>query len=176
MLMRTDLIERQPFDLQTYVQRITTQPCFICKIVSNDPHYRHHIIYEDEQHIVFLNKYPTLLGYTLVAPRQHREHVTGEFSGSEYLALQQLVYRVAQALRRSVPTERIYILSLGSQQGNAHVHWHVAALPPGVPFLEQQFEALRIEAGTLPLTEEQMSDLARTIRYHLDEMPVELPT
>jgi len=28
---------------------------------------------------------------------------------------------------------RVYILSLGSQQGNKHVHWHSAPLPFGVP-------------------------------------------
>ena len=109
------MIDREPFDLDAYVQRITTSPCFICRIVENDPDYRHHMIYADDAAVVFLNKYPTLAGYTLVAPRQHREHVTSDFTLAEYLALQQLVYQVAEALRRSLPTERIYILSLGSQ-------------------------------------------------------------
>ncbi len=161
------MIDREPFDLDAYVQRITTSPCFICKIVAGDPEYRHHIIYADDAVIVFLNKYPTLAGYTLVAPRQHREHVTGDFTLAEYLELQRLVYQVGEAVRRSVPTERVYILSLGSQQANAHVHWHIAALPPGVPFMEQQFAALQLDAGTLPLSEAEMADLARTIRQHL---------
>lgn len=161
-------MERQPFDLETYIENITTRPCFICKIVEQDPAYVHHIIYEDATAIVFLNKYPTLAGYTLVAPRQHREHVTSDFTLAEYLSLQQLVYRVAEALRRSVPSERVYILSLGSQQGNAHVHWHIAALPPGVPFKQQQFEALRMDAGILPIPDPQMAELAATIRQNLD--------
>lgn len=160
-------MERQPFDLDAYIQNITTRPCFICKIIEQDPAYFHHIIYEDDAAIVFLNKYPTLAGYTLVAPRQHREHVTSDFTLAEYLSLQQLVYRVAEALRRSVPSERVYILSLGSQQGNAHVHWHIAALPMGVPFKQQQFEALRMDAGILSIPDEQMSELAATIRQHL---------
>jgi hypothetical protein len=33
-----------------------------------------------------------------------------------------LVYRVASAVETVVPTERTYLLSLGSQQGNAHLH------------------------------------------------------
>jgi ATP adenylyltransferase len=166
-------MEREPFDLDAYVQRITTGPCFICRIVANDPAYPHHVIYADDAALVFLNKYPTLAGYTLVAPRQHREHVTGDFSLTEYLVLQQLVYQVAEALRRSVPTERIYIVSLGSQQANAHVHWHVAALPPGVPFRQQQFEALRLHTGILPLAEDAMHDLAQAIRGHLDTIRAE---
>ena len=164
------MIDREPFDLDAYVQRITTSPCFICKIVADDPAYPHHVIYADADAIVFLNKYPTLAGYTLVAPRQHREHVTSDFTLAEYLALQQLVYQVAEALRRSLPTERIYILSLGSQQGNAHVHWHIAALPPDVPFEQQQFAALKLDAGTLPLSDDEMRELARTIRQHLDTL------
>jgi ATP adenylyltransferase len=86
---------------------------------------------------------------------------------AEYLALQQAVYQVAEAVRRSVPTERLYILSLGSQQGNRHIHWHIAPLPPGVPFMEQQLEALRIENGVLDLSDQEMDDLARRIRRNM---------
>jgi diadenosine tetraphosphate (Ap4A) HIT family hydrolase len=66
----------------------------------------------------------------------HREQVTGEFGIEEYLALQHLVYRVGEAVRQELPTERLYIMSLGSQSGNRHVHWHVAPLPPGVAYQE----------------------------------------
>jgi ATP adenylyltransferase len=89
-----------------------------------------------------LNKYPTLYGYLLVAPVEHREQVTGDFLLDEYLELEKIVYYAAEALRQELCAERIYILSLGSQQGNSHVHWHIAALPPGVPYDEQQFAAL----------------------------------
>ena len=108
-------------------------------------------------------------GYTLVAPRKHLERVTGDFTREEYLALQALIYRVSEALSQVVPTERVYILSLGSQQANSHVHWHIAPLPPGVPLEEQQFEALRMEKGVLTLSEEEMAALAARIREKLDE-------
>ena len=42
-----------------------------------------------------------------------------------YLRLQQWVNRVGQAVQQVVPTERLYVLSVGSQQGNRHVHCHV---------------------------------------------------
>jgi len=41
-----------------------------------------------------------------------------------------------------VPTERMYSLSLGSRQGNAHLHWHIAPAAPGVPYDQQQYHAL----------------------------------
>jgi hypothetical protein len=43
------------------------------------------------------------------------------------------------------------LLSLGSQQANAHVHWHIAPLPPGVPLQRQQFHQLMLENGVIPL-------------------------
>jgi len=36
-----------------------------------------------------------------------------------------VVHDVAEALKATLPTERVYLMSLGSHQGNAHVHWHV---------------------------------------------------
>ena len=137
--------------------------CFICELVAANPEFAHHVVYEDEQAIAFLNRDPALYGYVLVAPRQHREQVTGDFTVDEYLQLQEVVHRVGEAIRAVVPTERLYILSLGSQQANRHVHWHLAPLPPGVPFEQQQLAALDTH-DCLDLSEEQFADLARQIR------------
>jgi diadenosine tetraphosphate (Ap4A) HIT family hydrolase len=77
------------------------------------------------------------------------------------------VHEVGEAVRRVVPTERLYVLSLGSRQGNRHVHWHLAPLPRGVPYEEQQLEALRLERGVLDLSEAELVALAGTIRTEL---------
>jgi diadenosine tetraphosphate (Ap4A) HIT family hydrolase len=156
-----------PFDLESYVDRTLNGPCFICELIAGNPAYPHHIIFENDRAIAFLDKYPTLYGYTLVAPKEHREHVTGDFSPAEYLELQQLLYRVAEAVRRATSTERLYLLSLGSQQGNSHVHWHIAPLPPGVPALQQQLEVLRKDDGVLDLSEQEMKAVAARIREEL---------
>ena len=163
------MIKSKSFDMEDYIERITSGPCFICEILAGNPDYPHHIIYEDKHAIVFLNAYPALVGYTLVAPREHREQVTGDFTSAEYLQLQGLIYRVSEAVRRVVPTERVYLLSLGSQQGNSHVHWHIAPLPPGVPFRKQQLEALRIEDRILDLSQPEMSSLAAQIRAAMEQ-------
>src|SRR5215813_12872244 len=107
--------KRQPVNMNDYVERSRNGPCFICEMLAGNPAYRHHIVYEDETAVAFLNKYPTLYGCVLVAPKAHREQVTGDFSLDEYLALQRVIHRVAEALRQVVPTERMYLLSLGSQ-------------------------------------------------------------
>jgi diadenosine tetraphosphate (Ap4A) HIT family hydrolase len=131
-------------DVEAYARRCQAGPCFICEIVAGNPDYEHHMVYEDEATVAFLNKYPTLYGYTLVAPREH-----------------------AEAVRQEVAAERVYILTLGSQQGNSHVHWHIAPLPPGVPYREQQLAALSWERGILRLSEEEKASLAARVRRRI---------
>jgi diadenosine tetraphosphate (Ap4A) HIT family hydrolase len=144
--------------------------CFVCELVAGNPEYRHHVVYEDGTAIAFLNAYPVLYGSVLVAPREHREQVTGDFTPEEYGALQAVVHRVGEAVRSVVPTERLYVLTLGSQQGNRHVHWHVVPLPPGIPFAQQQFAALDTDL-CLDLSEDELGDLARRIRDALPPAP-----
>jgi diadenosine tetraphosphate (Ap4A) HIT family hydrolase len=158
-------VKRRIVDFDEIRQRLGGQ-CFICELIAGNPDFRHQVIYEDDSAIAFLNAYPALYGYVLVAPREHREQVTGDFSTDEYLQLQKVVHRVGQAVRSVVPTERLYILSLGSQQGNRHVHWHIAPLPPGTPFEEQQLAALETDAR-LDLTEDEMAELAKRLRAAL---------
>ncbi|WP_329317143.1 HIT family protein [Streptomyces sp. NBC_01262] len=66
---------RHPMDLQAYEARAQSGPCFICAFLSGDPDYPHETIYEDEHHIAFLDRWPTLPGKVLVAPKAHLEHV-----------------------------------------------------------------------------------------------------
>jgi hypothetical protein len=80
---------------------------------------------------------------------------------------------VVEAVREEVGAERMYVMTLGSNQGNAHVHWHVVPLPPGVCYEEQQFAALMLErAGALRIPEEETG---RTCRAHSWEGRTDLP-
>jgi len=161
------MVDRKSFDFDSYVERIQNSPCFICEMIAGRL-TGNHIIYQNDAFVIFLNKYPVLYGYVLVAPIEHKEHVTGDFTVDGYLALQRAVYRTAEAVSNSVPAERVYILSLGSQQGNRHVHWHIAPLPYGVPLREQQLEALRSDNGILDIPDNEMKDLARSIRRNME--------
>lgn len=158
---------KRPFDIEEYARRVREGPCFVCAILDGHPDHRHHIVYEDADTIAFLNRYPTLRGYCLVAPKRHVESWVDDLTEAQFLALQGVVYRVARAVAMSVPTERMYSLSLGSQLGNAHLHWHIAPLPPGVPYRQQQFHALMAENGVLDVTDRTQAVLARAIRSHL---------
>jgi diadenosine tetraphosphate (Ap4A) HIT family hydrolase len=158
---------RRSFDLERYTRRVRQGPCFVCALVAGDPEYRHHVVFEDENTIAFLSRYPTLLGYTLVAPKAHIEDWVHGMEEDEFLRFQAVVRRVARAVAAAVPTERMYSMSLGSQQGNAHLHWHVAPLPPGVPYHQQQFHALMTENGVLAVDHAAQAALAQRIRDHV---------
>ncbi len=160
---------RVPFDVARYVAGVSSgRECFICRIVSGAD-TRHEIIYRDEAHIAFFNRFPTLSGYTLVAPLEHREQVVADFDLDEYLALQALVHRIGRAMAEVLPTERLYLMSLGSQAGNSHVHWHVAALPPGVAYRDQQFAALMADdQGYLDIPAAELARLAVALRQALE--------
>ncbi len=159
---------RERFDLEGYLQEVG-QGCFVCRLAQGDPSLpAHHVIWRSGEAVVFLDRFPTVYGYTLVAPVAHLEHVSGDFSLQRYLSLQRVVYAVAEAVRLTLTPERVYVLSLGSQQANAHVHWHVVPCPPNVP-LEQQQGALidKEKQGILRLSDEQGRALASQLRSRL---------
>jgi diadenosine tetraphosphate (Ap4A) HIT family hydrolase len=157
--------DRYEMDWDAYHKRARAGPCFICRIIARDPEFSAHIVYEDEHAIAFLDRYPRGAGYTLIAPRRHREQVTSDFTTEQYLQLQQRLHRVAEAVRQELRAERLYLLSLGSNQGNAHVHWHIVPLAPGTPYEQQQLEIYRL--GVLRMSDAEQAALAERLRLRI---------
>jgi diadenosine tetraphosphate (Ap4A) HIT family hydrolase len=152
---------RKRFDPVAY-DRETAKGCFICRLVAGDPSLApHHVVWRDQEAIIFLNRYPTVFGYVLVAPVAHHEQVTGDLTLHHYLALQRVVYAAAEAVRLALKPERVYLASLGSQQANAHLHWHIVPCPPGLALLDAEAR------GVLELGSEQGEALATRLRNHL---------
>jgi diadenosine tetraphosphate (Ap4A) HIT family hydrolase len=160
--------ERVAFDIKGYEARTQQRPCFVCAIIAGTHDLPEHIVYRDDFAIAFLNQFPPLLAYVLVAPVEHRERWEMDFSESEHLRMHALIRRIGRAIATVVPTERVYVLSLGSRQGNAHVHWHVAPLPPGVRYEMQQSAALSLEHGYLRIPDEDNAELATRIASALE--------
>jgi diadenosine tetraphosphate (Ap4A) HIT family hydrolase len=158
---------RKAFDKADYIQKSQNNPCFICEMLEG--RRPHHIVYQDDIAVAFLCRYPSQVGYVLVAPIAHLEHVTGDFTPDAYLELQSVIHRVGEAVRKTVPCERLYLLSLGSMQGNRHVHWHIVPCPPGTPYEQQQWNAVTIEDGYLDIPDAEMADLAVRIRATMED-------
>jgi hypothetical protein len=53
---------------------------------------------------------------------------------------------------------------------NRHVHWHLAPLPPGVPFEQQQLAALDTDT-CLDLSDEELDELAERLRAAVAARP-----
>lgn len=155
---------KDPVDLTAYESRARGGPCFVCAAVDRRPGYLHEVFYEDESHIAFLDRWPTVPAKVLVAPKQHVEHVVADIDAASFHRLMSVVRLVALAVEAVAAPERTYLLSLGSQAANAHVHWHVAGLPPGLPYAEQQFHALMAEHGVLRQSAADVQRLGRQMR------------
>jgi histidine triad (HIT) family protein len=149
---------------EAYAERSQNGPCFVCAFLAGHPDYPHETVFEDEDHIAFLDRWPTLPGKVLVAPKAHVEHVVRDLDEAAYSRLMLFVRKIALAVEAVCGPERTYLYTLGSQQGNAHLHWHIAALPPGVPYPQQQFHALMAENGVLPLPPDQAAGMAARLR------------
>jgi len=160
-------LERYWPDMEALHHGFRTQPCFVCRLVGGDPELPRYTVHEDGHATAFLEGYPRAYGYTLVAPKEHREQVTADFSVEEYLRLQRLVYGVAEAVREEAGAERIYLYTFGSNEGNAHVHWHVVPLPPGVPYEDQQGNWATWKGGVLKIPPQEMSSLATRIGHRV---------
>ena len=158
-------LTRSPIDL---ARLSANGECLICQFLAGVAGREHIVIAETDTAVAFLNKFPTLYGYVLVAPRQHVEQVTGDFTLAAYLALQQFIYTVAEAVRTTLSPERVYLLSLGSQAANAHVHWHIAPLPEGLPLAEQQYYALMHENGVVEIPDDEMLTLGDRLRRAIE--------
>jgi diadenosine tetraphosphate (Ap4A) HIT family hydrolase len=154
-------------DLAAYEARTRSGRCFVCAFLSGDPDYPHETVYEDNAHIAFRDRWPTLPGKVLVAPKAHIEHAVRDLDEAAYTRLMLVVRKVALAVEAVFEPERTYLLSLGSRQGNAHLHWHIAGLPPGVPYGRQQYHALMTENGVLPTTAEEAATTAERLRRAL---------
>ena len=161
--------ERYFPDMQVLHNTFRTTSCFVCEIVKGSPDALRYVVYEDDDYIAFLDGYPRQYGYTLVSPKRHLEQITQDFDLDEYLAIHRLIYQITEVIREEMDAERMYIFTFGSNQGNSHVHWHIAPCPRGTPYEKQQGAAVGWQAGVLKIPKEDMVALATRLRKRISE-------
>lgn len=150
-------------DLAAYAERSRTGPCFVCEFLAGNPDFDHHTIHEDEACVIFFEQIPNAVGLYNYLTQSPCRRLAFELSEAQYLDLQIKVHRIARVLKKEFDAERIYVLSLGSQEGNSHLHWHLVPLPRGVPYSQQQYHALMAEHGIIAMTPEEMARMAKRI-------------
>jgi diadenosine tetraphosphate (Ap4A) HIT family hydrolase len=163
----TKKYERYFPDMDALHTKFRTAPCFVCEIVKGLTDSAQYIVYEDEKYIAFLDAFPRQLGYTLVSPKKHLEQISQDFSLDAYLDIHRLIYHIVETVRIETDAERMYVFTFGSNQGNSHVHWHVAPCPKGTPYDKQQGAAVGWQAGVLKIPHEDMVAIAKSLNQRL---------
>ena len=102
-----------------------TQSCLFCSIINNKiPAV---VIYEDENFVALMDKYPINHGHSLVIPRSHHESLLS-MTPSEVGKLYSIVSTVSKAVISAVHADGF---SIGQNNGRAanqiipHVHVHI---------------------------------------------------
>ncbi len=99
--------------------------CIFCDIIQGKR--QGFVIYEDDTHIAFLDKYPIDYGHSLVLPKEHFEKVT-DMSADKVGDLFSNIPKIAKAV---IKTTKADAFSLTQNNGRAakqivpHVHVHI---------------------------------------------------
>lgn len=124
------------------------------KIINGElPSYK---VAENDDFIAFLDINPNAKGHTLVVPKKEENKIF-DLSKDEYLALMDFSYRVAKALEKVVPCERICMSVIGLEVPHVHVH-----LIPTNVMADMQFTKKE------KLTNEEFADIANRIAKNFE--------
>lgn len=94
--------------------------CLFCSIVKENKPF-HEIVWQDENHIAFLDAYPFTEGHTLVIPKKHTDYVF-DLPEAEYHNLLTAAKKVSIILKKATNTERIGMAVTGFSVPHIHVH------------------------------------------------------
>ena len=104
--------------------------CVFCDIINKvTPSY---VIYEDEDHIAFLDKYPISVGHTLALPKKHFERVN-EMSPREFCALYVRVHALNGLITSRLRATASHLSVNDGAAANQlipHVHVHIIPRSP----------------------------------------------
>jgi histidine triad (HIT) family protein len=134
--------------------------CIFCDIISKKR--EGHFIYEDENHVAFLDKYPIDKGHSLVVPKKHHEKLTDMDSES----VGNLFSQIPKIVRAIMAATNADAFSLAQNNGRAakqiipHVHVHIIPRYSEVGAIWTK--------RTIPSSAE-LSELAQKICQHMEK-------
>ena len=129
--------------------------CIFCDILTGKK--SGYFIYEDENYVALLDKYPIDVGHALVMPRKHYERIV-DMSEVDVGDLFSKIPKIAKAILKATNADAF---SLGQNNGRAakqiipHVHVHI------IPRYETK-GTIWTKRGIA--TDEELSELAKQIR------------
>lgn len=101
--------------------------CIFCKIVNNEvDSYK---IYEDDDCIAILDKFPNNIGHSLVIPKKHIQNI---FELDDDLAgkILKVASKISNAIQKSLKPDGIHLLQNNNKGANQTVnHFHMHIIP-----------------------------------------------
>ena len=124
------------------------------KIVQGDiPSYK---IAEDENYYSFLDINPNAKGHALVIPKKEVNKIF-DLDKETYTGLMDFSYRVAKALEKTIPCERIGMSVIGLEVPHVHVHLIPINYMDDMRFIKKE-----------KLTQEEFVSLANAIAQNFE--------
>jgi len=116
------------------------------RIISGEiPSYK---IAEDDHYYAFLDINPLAEGHTLVIPKKETDYIF-DIEDEEYKGLFLFAKKVAGAMRKVIPCERIGIAVIGLEIKHAHIHlvpiktvYDIDFRKPKLSFTPEEFNAI----------------------------------
>jgi len=128
-------------------------PTIFTKIINGEiPSYK---VAEDDNFIAFLDINPNAKGHTLCVPKKEADKIF-DLEEEDYLELMKFSRKVALALEKTVPCDRVGISVIGLEVPHVHVH-----LIPITKMRDMTFQY------KVALTSEAMTSLAEAIKNNL---------
>ena len=94
-------------------------PSIFTKIVNGEiPSYK---IIEDENYYAFLDINPNTIGHTLCIPKQEVDKIF-DLSEESYMGLMRFSRKVAIAIEKAIPCQRVGMTVIGLEVPHTHVH------------------------------------------------------
>lgn len=124
------------------------------KIIEGEvPCYK---IAEDDNFIAFLDINPNAKGHTLVVPKKEENKIF-DLTKVDYKNLMDFTYRVAKALEKAIPCNRIGMSVIGLEVPHVHVHLIPLNAMEDIQFIEK-----------VKLTNDEFISLAESISDNFD--------
>jgi len=111
---------------------------------------------EDDHYFAFLDISPLAKGHTLVVPKTEVDYIF-DLDNETYVGLTLFAKKVAEALKKAVPCQRVGVAVLGLEVPHAHIHL--------VP-LQKESDML-LNKPRLELSAEEMTKIAQSIQQNL---------
>jgi len=99
--------------------------CIFCDIMRNK--LQHHLIYEDNNHIAILDKYPIDLGHSLVIPKKPYEKLT-DMNSNEISELFIKIPKIVNGILKATNADAFTIAQNNGKSAKQivpHVHVHI---------------------------------------------------